>query len=396
MKSHQEAHDSADGSSLPDILDHDLVPANTPDIVTDDDGLEALLSELRNAGSFGYDTEFIGEHTYYPHYCLIQVATSTSVTLIDPLASIDLLPFWRLLADDRVEKIVHAGMQDLEPVLRLTEKPPANIVDVQIASAMMGVQYPISLIKLVAELTGADLGHGAKFSQWDHRPLSPVQKQYAANDVRYLPLVRTCIGKTLDELGNADWAAEESATLANPSTYQFDPSAQRLRIRGAAAMGPRRRAILRAMLMWRDSTARHVNLPPRAFIKDEVLYDLVKAGVSSPDDLEGIRGLPRPVKQHYAQHIVETIKHARNAPVERVDRKQRYAARDLVIDKTKVNAMWDVVVDAASARQIHPAIVTSKKELTRYLYAEELGHDRAAMRISQGWRAELLAGALPK
>ena len=38
----------------------------------------------------------------------------------------DLMPLWHLLADPTVEKVVHAGPQDMEPVTRLLGKPAAN------------------------------------------------------------------------------------------------------------------------------------------------------------------------------------------------------------------------------------------------------------------------------
>src|SRR5438552_9640957 len=140
MRSHEEAHAEADSQHQGpwSAIDHPLVPHNEPSIITTAEGLGQLIRDLTEAQSFAYDSEFIGEHSYHPKLCVIQTAMATDskpgrVTLIDPLAPIDLKPFWQLLADPSVEKIVHAGMPDLEPVFRHLGVPPRNIFDAQIA-----------------------------------------------------------------------------------------------------------------------------------------------------------------------------------------------------------------------------------------------------------------------
>src|ERR1043165_9209726 len=198
QRSHDQAHaeqpvESNDGAASAAAFSHSLVASGPVDIVADSDDLNALIEDLRCAKSFGYDSEFIGEHSYFPELCLIQVATAGPtgrVALIDPMAGLDLTLFWALLADPNVEKLVHAGQPDLEPVVRHLNQPPRDVFDVQIVAAFAGLPYPMALSKLLKELTGTELlgsSRSVKFSQWNKRPLSPAQLQYAADDVRYLP-----------------------------------------------------------------------------------------------------------------------------------------------------------------------------------------------------------------
>src|SRR5207302_2508080 len=125
---------------------------------------------------------------------------------------LDLGPFWELICDPSVEKVVHAGSQDLEPVFRLKKCPPANVFDTQLAAGFIGMAYPVSLGKLVREMTGVPLGKGLTFTHWDQRPLSPSHPRYAADHVRSLFAVRDEICQHPDPLGHAALAAAECTT----------------------------------------------------------------------------------------------------------------------------------------------------------------------------------------
>src|SRR4051812_47295594 len=217
-RAHESAHTDAPlpPENTPDLP---LVPKGPAPLLTTDDEVRELIDHCRAAGRFAYDSEFIGELTYHPKLCVLQVASDERVALIDPLADIDLMPFWELLADPAVEKIVHAGDQDIEPVVRHLNRSPANFFDTQIAAGFCGLPYPVSLSKLVGELTGARLGKGLTFTHWDQRPLSAMQLRYAADDVRYLPAVRAELGRRLEANGHTSWAKEECEALCEPSQY---------------------------------------------------------------------------------------------------------------------------------------------------------------------------------
>src|SRR5205823_3010270 len=125
-KQHADAHDEshAPHAAVPELAG---VPRGDAVLVDTDAGLSELLGQLRAAGSFAYDSEFIGELTYVPKLCLVQVATTNRVALIDPLAGVELKPFWEIIADPSVEKIVHAGEQDVEPVIRHLGREAQNV-----------------------------------------------------------------------------------------------------------------------------------------------------------------------------------------------------------------------------------------------------------------------------
>ena len=392
QRSHQQAHLNAAADQLQPVFEHPQIAPGDPLVISDPPALDDLIAALRAAGSFAYDSEFIGENSYYPKLCVIQVATTEQVALIDPLAEdIDLTPFWELLADPAVEKVVHAGQQDLEPVFRHTGQPPRNIFDTQIAAAFAGQYFPIAMGKLAQALIGVDLGAGLKFSQWDHRPLSRVQLRYAADDVRYLPLVRLLLREQLEANSNAAWVQQEMVSLENPSLYQFDAQSQRVRVRGVERLSRRQTAVLHALVAWRNETARQHNVPPRSLLRDGVLHDMARTRINTVADLDGIRGLPRPVEDTYGDTLVKLIHAARSAPLPPMKREPRF---DRDAYREQVERIWAEVESRAAARSIHPGIVTSKKELARLVHHHATGQPIDRFRIMHGWRRELLDSAL--
>lgn len=385
-----EAH--AQDAAAPPVVEHDLVPDGPLTTVETQAGLESLIAELRAAGSFGYDTEFIGEETFYSRFCVIQVSTLEKITLIDALAQgLDLLPFWELLADPAVEKIVHAGLQDLEPVERLTGKPPANIFDTQLAAAFVGQPYPMSLTKLCLAMADADLGKSSKFSQWDRRPLTENQKVYAANDVRYLHLVRKRIGDRLDELGHADKARAECEQYSDPSVYRVEPLEMKLKAKGGGTLNRKEQAIVNALLLWRAKEAEQRNLPMRTLLEDQILVDLAKQPVTDAAQIKSWKGMPWPVKEAYAQTLVDLTAEALAGELPK--RKRGY--KPLSDTATaRLESIWAEAIAHCEGLFISPSIVFTKREFTALVRAESKGKPPPTLRVRSGWRREVLSPVL--
>lgn len=393
-RSHAEAHEGERLDAPEEIPEHALIPAGKAALVTTNDQLRDLLGHLRAAKSFAYDSEFIGELTYVPKLCLIQAATAERVALIDPLAEIDLTPFWELIADGSVEKVVHAGLQDIEPVVRILNKPAANVFDTQIAAGMAGMTYPLSLSKLVYELVGYKLGKGLTFSHWDQRPLSSSQLRYAADDVRYLPAARAELARRLERLRHAEYAAEESCNLCDPNLQRFDPEAQYTKIRGANSLHPANLAALRELVRWRDGVARQHDAPPRGFLKDEVLLDIARAPIRSVEKLSKVRGLPRPVEVQYGSELVAAVERGLKTPREELPEPK--VTEETPAEKFRTDSLWAAVQAICIGKQIDPMLVTSRQEIADLLRRRSGGERIDDLRLLKGWRRTVLGEPLLK
>jgi ribonuclease D len=385
-QSHASAHAEDEQPPPHKLIDHPMVAHGQADLITDDGRVRELLDHVRQEGRFAYDSEFIGELTYHPKLCVLQIATAKRVALIDPLADVDLGPFWEVLADPSVEKIVHAGEQDIEPVHRLTGKPCANVFDTQISAGFVGLSYPVSLSKLVGEITGAKLPKGLTFTHWDQRPLSPMQLRYAADDVRYLPAVRAALGERLEALGHAQWAKQECDALCDPARYAFDAESDFLRVRGAGSLTAVGLAVLRELMIWRDAAARDADVPPRAFLRDEILIDMARHPIKSIDRLARVRGLPRPVESQHGPAIVDltlrAVAHPLKGLVERNDREPTPSER------FRTDSLWALVQVLCLGRSIDPGLVVSRQDVSELDRLLNDGGDVSTHRLFKGWRRD--------
>ncbi|WP_426164372.1 ribonuclease D [Sandarakinorhabdus sp. DWP1-3-1] len=260
-------------------------------LVTDTQTLTALCERLSQAEFVTVDTEFMRESTYYPDLCLVQVASPTEAAAIDPKApGIDLAPLLKLLVEDEVLKVFHAGGQDLEIIYNLTGKTPAPLFDTQIAAMALGLGEQIGYTNLVAAYLGHQVDKGARFTDWARRPLNDRQLEYAIGDVTHLA---TLFPKMVDKLrrtGRGAWLDDEMARACDPATYANDPDRawQRLRLpsRKADVLGR-----LKALARWRELEAQDKDVPRGRIVKDETLGDLAGSPPRSQADLAKVRGL---------------------------------------------------------------------------------------------------------
>ena len=404
-----EAHGGS--AEVPRVIEHPLVPgggdgADEVEMVDSPEQLGALVAELREAGRFAFDTEFIGEDSYYARFCLVQVATPRRIWLIDPLAEAlaeagggepggGLRPFWELLAEpadggEGPEVIVHAGLQDLEPVARLIGRPVGRVFDTQIAAAFVGMAYPMSLTRLCEAMLGADLGGSSKFSQWDRRPLTARQRVYAANDVRYLLWLRDEVGRGLEARGHCDKVWAECDVFKDPSAYRVDPRKMKLKAKGAGSLRRREQAVAEALLVWRAGEAQARDLPMRTVLDDVTLVELARHPVADEAEVRKFKGVPWPVKEQCAAALVEVTRAALTGPM---PKRRRYKPLSEEAE-AKLLELNDAVRDACEAADIAPSIAYSRRDLTTLVRSWEKrqrgGSGREVSRLSEGWRGRVL------
>ncbi len=276
------------------------------DLITNTDDLKALCQRLRQHKHIAIDTEFLRDKTYYAQLCLIQVASANEVAVIDPLAeNIDLMPFFEILQDEAVLKILHSGRQDLEIFIQLTGAMPKSCYDSQIAAMVCGLGEQVGYDKLVQHFLEIHVDKGMRFTDWSRRPLTAQQLEYARADVIHLEKIYPIMAAQLEESGRGHWIEEEMAAITDMAVYRTDKNEvwRKIKLRGAKPAIVNR---LKHLAAWRESFAQSRNIPKTYVLKDEVLLAIASANPRTADDLNRIQNFPAN-KVKFTPHIIEAL-----------------------------------------------------------------------------------------
>lgn len=277
------------------------------DYVTTQAALDEWCRRWRDAGAFAFDTEFIRDETYLAALCLVQVATGDGVVLVDPVGEIDLAPFWALVVDPAVQKVVHAGKEDFDICLRAAGAPPRNVFDVQIAAGFAGLGYPLNLGRLVQLTQHKRLAKGQTLTDWLRRPLTEDQLHYAVEDVLHLPAIAASLAARIAELGRTSWAREEFARFEEEPFYRPAIEDRLFKFKGARSLDGRSLAVLQRLIDWRDRWAAEKNRPIRAMMRDDILLEVARRRPTKASQVEVLRGFPQSRNPRIIQQILDIV-----------------------------------------------------------------------------------------
>ena len=271
--------------------------------------LAAVCARLARHPVVTVDTEFLRETTYFPILCVAQMASADDAVVVDALAEgLDLAPFFKLMANEKVLKVFHAARQDIEICWHRAGKLPHPIFDTQVAAMVLGYGDAISYDQLVQRITGDVLDKSSRFTDWTRRPLSDAQLNYAVSDVTHLRDVYQALSADIAKRKRSEWVDEEMGVLTSPDTYRMEPEQawQRLKTR---ARRPKELAVLMEVAAWREQEAQARDVPRGRVLKDEVIGDLAVQAPTTLEKLAGLRSLPKGFERSKWGHdILEAVK----------------------------------------------------------------------------------------
>jgi ribonuclease D len=362
------------------------------DFLAETDDLPTVVAAIRAEQSVAIDTEFLREKTYRARLCLVQLATSRKVWILDSTQT-GVSGIGELLADPAIEIVVHSGRQDLELLVGLTGGPPRNIFDVQIAAGFVGLGASLPYGRLVEEVLGVVLTKGEAYTDWCRRPLSASQLKYAADDVRYLPEVARNLKKRLADLGRADWLAEEMAPFESPRTYENDPHQAWARVSGRGSLSGRGLAILRELAAWREKAAYDRDIPKGWVVKDHVLVEIARRSPQSIQALQRIRGLVDKQVSRWGSGVLTAVAAGREADPILLP---PAPPRAVMARARMLGGLADAVVRARCENaRVAPELATTRAELESLLIDAFVSTpDPAVHRTLRGWRKSVVGDAV--
>lgn len=356
-------------------------------------GLARVVDEARVGGRIGFDTEFLREKTYRAKLCLAQVATAGGLYLVDPLAGADLGELAKLIADESVEVVVHSGRQDFELLYERYGVLPRRVFDVQLAAGFAGLGASLPYGRLVEALTDVDLVKGESYTDWCRRPLSAAQRDYAADDVRYLLEMSDSLRRRLRDAGHLEWAETEMELLEAEDLYRADPEEAWRKVSGRGTLSARQLTILREVARWREEEASRRDLPRGWIVKDQTLIEIARRAPASAAALKSIRGLAPREAERSAAAVTKAIRRGQEAGPMTLPPSP--PGRALTRARALSGVADAVVRSRCEAARVAPELVATRGELEALL-ADTFtgGPDDRRHRLLQGWRRQLAGEAV--
>ncbi|MDO9214442.1 MAG: ribonuclease D [Methylococcales bacterium] len=331
------------------------------------DQLPALCEQIQQAAWIALDTEFLREKTYYPKFCLLQIATLDWVACVDPIALPDLSTLFEAIYNPAIVKVLHSCRQDLEIFFQITGKLPEPIFDTQIAAPLLGFQDNPGYAMLVSSFLNINLSKAHTRADWSKRPLTADEIDYAADDVIYLCQIYQIMTQKLTELGRIDWLKQDFAELTDPDHYQIKPEKAWLRIKGQNKLTGKQLSIIQTIAEWREKTAQAEDRPKNWLLRDELLFDLAKLQPETVTDLAAVRGINERAVHRYGKELCQLITAAKNRPPIPLTLKDR-PAKKTQQQEAILDILTALVRIRAEENELNPTILASRKDLEALLF----------------------------
>jgi ribonuclease D len=363
-------------------------PLGTFTLVTAPSAVVAVCQRAARAGRVAIDTESNSFYAYFARLCLIQLTSSDDTVVLDPFAlgPSGLEPLVALLADPRIEKVLHGADYDLRMLDRHLGARVTNLRDTQMAAQLLG-EPQTGLAALAERELGVLLDKSHQRADWGHRPLSAEELAYAASDTASLLPLATRLEARLTELGRRDWWLEECGYLEQ---VRWEPPADDglafERVSGAGRLAGTPRDRFAALFGWREEEAASADVPPFRIMPNDALLALATTPPASLDELSKVKGVGRGVVRRAGTTLLTLLSAPPATPPRRISaRPQPDKARE-----ARVKKLRELRDGLATALGIDSAVLAPRAVLEDLAVRLPADRESFAAIVGREWRAALL------
>lgn len=357
-------------------------------LVEDQRAMDRFYAELKDADWMCFDTEFVGEKRFRTLICLIQVTSPSGNYLLDPLRLPNLDLLLDLISDPKLLKITHAGENDYRLLYQQYGVLPQNIFDTQIAAGMLGYHYPSGLGKIVSGELDIHLRKGYAVTDWEARPFSQKQLDYALEDVIILEPLWKKLSERLEASGRLDWAIEECKQLETEEFYYQDPYHEALTSNLITSLKTKDQVFLMRLFNWRRDEAEKRDESKNRVLQTKLISQIVKAMRGGKQALKENRRIPEFIFRKYADIWTELYDRAATQEELAVLKRLPSAPNEDARDEVLLELLYLLMKYRCLDENISHALVMPRNAIRR------MKNDPKVLDniLGSGWRGELLGG----
>ena len=245
-------------------------------IVQDNKSLKSLCKNLKNHKIIYLDTEFRRDRTYWPLLCTIQIRTQKKSYLIDMISNqnMNFKQLREILKNKNILKVIHSARQDIEVLFYSFNLIVWPIFDTQLAYLLAYNENNIGYTNLVEKLFKIKLSKKYQQSNWEMRPLSKSQIDYAENDVKFLPKIHEIILREIRKKRKIKKLNIEINKLkAIENIFDIKNAYKRIKTK---KLSIKELKILKLIAEWREELAQKINIPRNWVVSDKLIIQVIK------------------------------------------------------------------------------------------------------------------------
>ena len=371
------------------------MPKTRP-LIVEQSEVDRIVQEVREAGIFALDLEFVTEGFYSPKLALVQIAwgqiSQPQIALVDPI-HVDVTELVALVADANICTVIHASQADLQILGDQFDVRAVNFIDTQIAAACAGFTDQIGYSNLVDQITGVLLNKASQFSDWMQRPLSEKQLLYAANDVEYLLACWNHLEIKLRQTRRLEYVLTECDSFAELWSARPSVDLSYLKVDKVKSLRPTEMGVLRNLAAWREIKAREDNVPRVRILSDRTLIEISRAMPDSIEEMTVIRGLTSGQIRNFGDSLIEAVLSGKDNPVKLTDKKSTRKFNSASLSSI-LSAIIQKEAKAAGIASRFIATRSEIDELVHWFLSSDTVPSEPELRILQSWRRELVGNSV--